>query len=548
MTEAIAATASLALAVKLKMIFYEVFEKDDKYLAFPNLSSLGFSYSYLEFMKDPAKTSLNAQEQLNFMADFARQMNFIPEDKSVFAPDASSFLWDEVKEILTDSIFAESALTPDEERQLAEAIDYLTDDQIDAYGNRIPVNSPQVSKYYEYETIAEEAERIYLDEKLSVEFAEGADAQQLKAEWDAYREKQLKDAWDKAEADWINLGFKRQVKEYIALRNSLELRKYVNLYRQAYLNDLAISEIFDLDGHGIGFYTTFFSPSDAFDKQLPWTSITLTKSEIVSLLKEAPPELKTTFGVDQGEVDIEAISLEYNNVVIIRPWFKPEFFSSSYWKLPDATVISNGQVPREGILPSFITSIIVARNVRITRRKEMAQQPVILPILSKVPIQKLMLSATPVEKVELVLPPDTIVAERRLLFDNKPALVMRTHAAQAMSTPAARSSFVRSSVASIDDAQSNVVSTGIVSSAAVVRNAEPQFKNQLFYKTAKYEGLTIKAQRGRIIYPKPGDDPRQQLQNSQLVTEAIDLDGVSVLALVCKRLPKSPNPDTSLQW
>lgn len=532
MAQAIAAAASLALAVKLKMIFDELFKKDDKYLAFPNLSGLGFSYNYLDFMKDPSKTSLSAQEQLNFMADFSRQMNFIPEDKLVFVPDSSRFLWDEVRRILTDSIFAESALTPEEERQLAEAIDFLTDDQIDTEGNRIPVNSPQVSRYYEYKTIAEEAELIYLDEKLSVQFAEGPDAQQLKEIWDAYREKQLKEIWDKAEEDWINLGFKRQVEEYSALRNSLEIRKYLNLYRQAYLNELSISEIFDLNGRGIGFYTTFFSPIDAFDKELPWTSITLTKSEIVGLIKEAPPELKSIFGVDQGEVDIEAISLEYNNVVILRPWFKPEFFGSRYWKLPDDRVISSGQVPREGILPSFITSIIVARNVRITRRKEVAQQPVILPLVSKIPVQKLVLSEFQVKKPEPILPPVATTVERRMVFSNKLA-------APVTSTLAKRSSFSRI----------NVASTGAISSAAIVKKAEPQvLKTRLFYKNVKYQGTTIKTLKDIVIFPKPEEDPRQQPQNSQLVTEAINLDGVSVLALVCKRLPKSPDPNTSLQW
>lgn len=530
MAQAIAADVSLALAVKLKMIFDEMFEEEDKYLTFPGLAGLGFSYSYLDFMKDPSKTSLSAQEQLNFMADFSRQMNFIPEDKSAFLPDVSRLLWDEVRSILTDSIFAESSLTPDEERQLAEAIDFLTDDQIDKDGSRIPVNSPQVTKYYEYKTIAEEAERIYLDEKLSVQFAEGSDAQQLKEKWDAYREKQLKEAWDKATEDWINLGFKLQVEEYNALKNSLEIRKYLNLYRQAYLNELAISEISDLNGHGIGFYTTFFSPTDAFDQQLPWTSITLTKSEILSLIREAPPELKSTFGADQGEIDIEAISLEYNNIVILRPWFKSEFFKSRYWKLPDARVISDGQVPRNGILPAFITSIIVARNVRITRRIEKAQQPIILPILSKVPIQNLMLSTLPVKKPEIVAQPQVAIAERRLVFSNK---LM----APAVSTPIKRASFARINVASNDT----------LSSVIAAKKEENQVsKTRMFYNTAKYKGTTIEALRGITIYTKPEDDPRLQPQNSQLVTEAINLDGVSVLALVCKRLPKSPDPDTSL--
>lgn len=541
MAQAIAAAASLALAVKLRMIFNEIFEKEDKYLTFPNLG-LGFSYSYLEFMKDPSRTSLSAQEQLNFMADFSRQTNFIPEDKLAFVPDSSRFLWDEVRRILTDSVFAESALTPEEELQLAEAMDFLTDDQIDTEGNRIPVNSPQVSRYYEYKTIAEEAERIYLDEKLSVKFAEGPDAQQLKEKWDAYREKQLKEAWDKAEEDWVNLGFKRQVEEYSALKNSLELRKYLNVYRQGYLNELAISEIFDLNGRGIGFYTTFFSPSDAFDKQIPWTSITLTRSEIVGLIKEAPPEFKNIFGADQGDVDIEAISFEYNNIVILRPWFKPEFFKSRYWKLPDDRVISNGQVPRDGILPAFITSMIVARNVRITRRKEVAQQPVVLPLVSKVPIQEYHV----IEKPKPA-PPIPVVEG----FDAKKLVLARSRLAE-------RSSFTRVSAAStvpvaaiaLDSIRiPQRLETDTFKPAADDKIKEGYRQIQPFYRAAKYEGTTIKTpRRYDLILANLKDDLRLQPENSQLVTETINFDGVSVLALVCKRVPKSPDPDASLQW
>ena len=183
MAQAIAAAASLALAVKLK----KMFEKPDKFLTFP--TGLGYSYEYLDFMGDPYKSTLSAQEQLNFKADFARQMNLIPEDKPAFVPDASTFLWDEIETILNDSIFAKSALTPQEELQLAEAMDFLTDDRTSDDGSVIPVNSPQVTEYYKYKTLCEEAERTYLDEKLSIEFDTGPDAQQLKEKWNAYREK-----------------------------------------------------------------------------------------------------------------------------------------------------------------------------------------------------------------------------------------------------------------------------------------------------------------------------------------------------------------------
>ena len=138
MTQAIAATVSLALAVKLKMIFNKMLENGDKYLTFPYLAGLCFTYGYLEFMKDPFKTSLSAQDKLNFGADFSRQMNIIPEDNVVFLPDYSRFLWGEVRSILIDSIFAKSGVTSNEERQLAEAIDFLIDYQTDKEGNRVP--------------------------------------------------------------------------------------------------------------------------------------------------------------------------------------------------------------------------------------------------------------------------------------------------------------------------------------------------------------------------------------------------------------------------
>ncbi|MBE0643502.1 MAG: hypothetical protein IH600_05440, partial [Bacteroidetes bacterium] len=390
MPEAIAATASLALAVKLKKIF----EKETKFLTFP--TGMGFSYAYLEFMNDPARTSLSAQEQLNFKADFSRQMNIIPEDSPVFVPDASRFLWDEVEQTLVDSVFATSALTADEERQLADAIDYLSDDLVDDDGQIVPVNSPKVTKYYEYKTLYEVAEQTYLDEKLSIQFAEGSNAPLLRAQWESYREKQLRDLMDKAMEDWKTLGFKLQVEHNQSLRNSLELRKYLDLYKQECLNELAISELSDLNGAGIGFLGTFFSPADAFDTTLQWPSITLTKAETEGLVREAPPDLKNMYGVDQGSIDIESISLEYNNVVVIRPWFRPEFFSSGYWKLPDARVVSDGQVPGSGRLPAFVTSMIVARNIKITRRNDAPKVSMVLPLFTKLPIQKLAVFPTPV--------------------------------------------------------------------------------------------------------------------------------------------------------
>jgi len=530
MAQAIAAAASLALAVKLK----KMFEKPDKFLTFP--TGLGYSYEYLDFMGDPYKSTLSAQEQLNFKADFARQMNLIPEDKPAFVPDASTFLWDEIETILNDSIFAKSALTPQEELQLAEAMDFLTDDRTSDDGSVIPVNSPQVTEYYKYKTLCEEAERTYLDEKLSIEFDTGPDAQQLKEKWNAYREKQLKDAWDKAMQDWIDLGFKRQVEHAQVLKNNLELRKYLDLYRQHYLEELSISEIPDLNGRGIGFFTSFFSPADAFDKNLPWTQVTLTKSEIAGLINEAPPELKSYFGTDDANLDIESLTLEYNNVIVMRPWFKAEFFHSRYWRLPDDRVVSDGKVPNSGKLPAYITSMIVARNIEIRRRKEAANIPVILPMISKIPIQKLQLSSKAVAAPTPMRRPITATPVARAPLTR----VSATRAATSVRT-VSRSSFPRIRVARMSTQPS----------ATVVRRLNSEtVKTNESYANVKFYGTTIRTLGSPQVLSVPirKADVRLPPPNSQIVTEKVNFDGVGVLALVCKRLPKSPDPDGALQW
>src|SRR5215212_6607519 len=153
---------SLALTTKLKMIF----EKQDTYLTFP--LGVGFSNRYLSFMKDPSVSGLSAQEQLENKGQFARFLNIIPEDKAIWSPDANRVLWNELKDVLRNSIFAVSALSESENKLLDQAIDFLTDMQKQD-GEEIPVSSTAVNKYYEYKTIYEDAESIYLNEKFTVE-------------------------------------------------------------------------------------------------------------------------------------------------------------------------------------------------------------------------------------------------------------------------------------------------------------------------------------------------------------------------------------------
>ena len=66
------------------------------------------------------------------------------------------------------------------------------------------------------------------------------------------------------------------------------------------------------------------------------------------------------------------------------------------------------------------------------------------------------------------------------------------------------------------------------------------------YMNAKYAGTTIKSPIMEI--PKKNELPSNQNRSEQFVTETIDFEGVIVLAYICKRIPKSPNPDLTLVW
>ncbi|MFZ2500359.1 MAG: hypothetical protein WAW90_00010 [Minisyncoccia bacterium] len=394
MTTSIAAKISLALAVKLKALFEQP-DKKDKFLSFPR--GVAFTYDYLKFMFPPGESGLSAVAQQNAKCEFARMMNASFEDSPQFLPDTSAFLWDSYETILRNSAFPQSTLTEQEETQLLEATQFLSVTQSGEDGP-ITVPSPAYKAYVQYKTLFDQADKAYLDEKLSVETATGPEGNERKKQWREYREKQLLDFVNQATTEWITFGHKTAVENYIVVKATLEQKKYANLVSSAYINDLEQSDVPDLNANGLPTKLTFYSPHDIANKSIPWTSIHLSKDEINVFAERAPAELKTLLDGGVGNDDIEAVSLEYNTVFVARPWFRPEYFASRYWKLPDNfpdAVVSDGLVPCRGRVPVYISSMIVGRNITITRKATMhalSPVPLVLPILSTVSIN----SATPV--------------------------------------------------------------------------------------------------------------------------------------------------------
>jgi hypothetical protein len=98
-----------------------------------------------------------------------------------------------------------------------------------------------------------------------------------------------------------------------------------------------------------------------------------------------------------------------------------------------------------------------------------------------------------------------------------------------------------------------------------VRSVAPTRKS---YFAAKAHGLTVRMaalKGGPVLFdragrpvgtfrphplaaPPPAASGPRSHPTGALATDTFGLDGVSVLALVCKRVPKSPDPDPAFTW
>ena len=481
----VSAFVSLAIANKLLKVLR--LEDDEKrFLSFPLLHNHHFTYKSLHFMKAPSDSDLSLQDALWYQGEFARLMNLIPQDSLIYSPDTSRLLWDEVDNILAKVVVAKSTLNEAETSQLDEAIAFLSETHID------PEDGAEVSVedlYNYYEIAYNNAVKEYCNEQISVETAsDDEEGVLLKRQWEEYLEKELAAAKNKTWNDWISKGYKLAVESHRAIRNHLGSRRnpdaIVDHYRLALDDDKKQHDL-----RNFFFHDTVFSPRDAFDETTPWNKLTLAKDEIVTLVQTASAELQSIFKPTKAVSNtIEQISLEYNEVSVKRPsWFDggfyPGFVESRYWRWRD----SDDRLVSDTI-PSFIDKILAVRNIQITRKKAVQEQPVFLSIVGATPLNQLR---------KIIQSPQFVQAP-------KPAAVAKG-----------------------------------LPRAAIMTNRQ----NQNIVST--YRGKANKTP--PMVVPSKRREPLKPLSND-LVTESYDFDGVAVLAYICEKLPNSPDPDEALSW
>ena len=346
----------VALAAKMLKIFPP---SEDAYLAFPTTGA-AFSKAELAIFQRPGESAEDVTLRSHHKAQFARLMNQVPVDGLRWDAE-DRLLWDEYKKVLDQAEMATSVLTAAERTSLAAARNYLTD-TVTTEDGETTVYSAAVTAYYQYKEAAEEVERTWLDEKLTAELSEDPG---VKAAWEAGRRQALEAALAKANQAWAALGHRAEVEKAQATVASLG-GKDPQVRRQALVADYGLCTEPDLAANDpVGVLSTFYSPSDVFTPTATWNTLHLTGDEVESLLADAPAELKAL--VTSTADDIRALTVEYTSITVMRPWFDPAFLAMRSWRMPDGSVVSNGSVPRQGRIPAYISSVVVARKVTIER-------------------------------------------------------------------------------------------------------------------------------------------------------------------------------------
>lgn len=516
----------VALAAKLLRLFPP---DDERFLAFP-LSGAAFTNDELDIFSGPGSTAEQLRQQGHHRAQFSRLLNAVPTD-TVRYQSRDSLLFDEFAQVLSLAVMARSVLTVAETDQLAAADDYLSD-TTNEQGLTARVLSAPVVAYYQHKEVVDDAERTYLDAKITAELSEDTEERRR---WADQVEPELRAVRDRARQEWQTLGYAGAVEAAQATVQSLRDKDPGRLRLQLLAELEECREVDLVANDPGGAVSTYYSPSDIFSSDGPWTTVHLSREELTALLAEAPAELRAGVGAD--EQDITSATVEYADVTVVRPWFEPAFFKASSWRLPpgEQEPVSDGGMPRSGRIPAYVSSMIVARRVTVERRAQPAQTgpPSTVQVAD---LGFLTLSLQGLDQHWSVA--DRGGAMRRAKIDAvrqrrrpRPAAVPQTRVQVRRGAPTATAT--------------QTVPLRTPTRPRAVR--DPTGLGGVIRRLGRPSASTrpdLAAVRDHRTPPPPPLTPRPTAPR----VEEVSLDGVVVLAYRCRRVPACPRPDAGLDW
>ena len=476
--------AAVVLALATKA--GKVFAQDETTVSFP-LAPVVYRREDLSHM-----LAGDTAEGIRLLGEVSRLVNSIPTGP-LWAPVGDRYVWDVYGEVLWDSELATAKLTAAQKKKLKKASTLLHVTTRDG----LLTDSPAVVLYRRHRDAWLVAQQEYNNRKGTAEASTDAE---VKARWTA-DEPGLRAQVEDAERRWTVEGRRAEIENAQAVE-----RKFIDgspaglwgSYRKLF--DLMTPEIvFATDAAGGRYVPTTLSPGNALD--VPWARMTVDRSELTALADAAPAALRSRLPAATG-TDVESISFEYTSVTVVRPWLSSAAFASRAWRFQDpGRVVSDGAPEPAGECPMYVAALVLARSVTVNRRSA----PV--PASGSLGFLKV---ATRAE-----MPPPR--------GRPGPPVIMRAPIKVA-GLRAAGPAMLLAERESVD----------------VPVRAQPRVPPQVLARLRRDDFERVPVE----VEPTPPPPP-PPAASSSVTTAAED---VYVLGFVCRRVPRSPNPDPALRW
>jgi len=438
-----------------------------------------------------ALTFLPVAHDMMTFSEFSELTNALPAG-SIFQPALDNLLWSVYLHVLKNAVLAQGTLTADQQQALQNALSVLQTQGPDGS----PAPSPHALAYNQYQQAYIRAMQNYKAQQLTAQAATDPSAV---AQWTNVDDPALRAQVAAAESDWENKGYKAQVEQAKQVQQSCVAQSPAMQW-QTWLAQCNPDIDFLTDPANQSFAPTVFMPYDIVS-QNNWQSFTMSGAEIQQLASQAPPELGNVVGAVPPNSVIDSLSFEFCSAALSRPWFDSNVFAARFWKLADATEqLSDGNVPPKGSWPAYVTAVVFARNISVTTHNAggppLKQSLTSFPVMAFHPAIVAAAPVTPPHPINAapVVHPQPMISHPQFM-GMKPGAVAKS-----------------------------------VPPPTPMMTARPPVMMRL--NAAAY-----------TAHPMPASTPAPPAPTTQP-----DTGQISILAYVCKRLPKCPNPDPNLNW
>jgi hypothetical protein len=490
------ATSQLALMTKAKMVF----ERPGTFLSFPALAPYAYSPAQLDFSKALVDHNVSAA-----LLDFSRAVNQCPGGV-IFQSDSDQFLWQHYDAWLHDMVLAQDVSSSGQDAAYNQAAALLTTSD----ANGLSIDSPALANYKQYRDQYFAAEQAYKSAQIAASVAQDAAA---KAQWQSTDEPRLRQAVAEVMAAWSDKGNKVAIEAAQATVGAYGARSPLKMWTQwraAYNPDL---DMFTDPFSNASCGPSGFAPANVFDG--PWTTFTLTKDEISGLTAQAPKELQTVFG-STGASEIASITFEFRSAAVVRTWFDSAVFDTRFWKfdggLPD---LSDGATPPSGAWPSYVSAVVFARNIRVTTVSAPQAPPQPIRAIPAVALRPEVLRS-----MQVRAPAPAPVAKPRVMMMARPMMATASATRVMVADPA------------------------VMRPVAAVSHPAPPPRTVAMNPALRLDAAIYRMPTA-VQPPAPAGQPAP---TTPAPTPPAPDDQVSILAFICRSLPKAPNPDPALHW